>query len=110
MKKPKSVMPKLKIKKGDTVKVLAGNYRGQEGKVLSVIIDKNRAIVEGINTVSRHTKPSAANPQGGIVKKEAPIHISNLMLVHNGNATRVGRKIEDEKIVRYAKKSGEVIK
>nr|MBA3899760.1 50S ribosomal protein L24 [Bacteroidota bacterium] len=79
-------MPKLKIKKGDTVKVLAGNYRGQEGKILSVIIDKNRAVVEGINMVSRHTKPSAASPQGGIVKKEAAIQISNLMLVHNGVA------------------------
>ncbi|MBA3986824.1 MAG: 50S ribosomal protein L24 [Flavobacteriales bacterium] len=102
-------MPKLKIKKGDTVKVLAGNYRGQEGKILSVIIDKNRAVVEGINMVSRHTKPSAASPQGGIVKKEAPIQISNLMLVHNGTATRVGRRIEDNKIVRYSKKTGEVI-
>ncbi|MDQ3191249.1 MAG: 50S ribosomal protein L24 [Bacteroidota bacterium] len=102
-------MPKLKIKKGDTVKVLAGNYRGQEGKILSVIIDKNRAVVEGINMVSRHTKPSAASPQGGIVKKEAPIQISNLMLVHNGTATRVGRRIEGEKIVRYSKKTGEVI-
>ncbi len=109
MKKLKSVMPKLKIKKGDTVKVLAGNYRGQEGKILSVIIDKNRAVVEGINMVSRHTKPSAASPQGGIVKKEAPIQISNLMLVHNGTATRVGRRIEDNKIVRYSKKTGEVI-
>jgi large subunit ribosomal protein L24 len=103
-------MPKLKIKKGDTVKVIAGNYRGQQGQVLSVNPENNKAIVEGINTVSRHTKPSAASPQGGIVKKEAPIQISNLMLVHNGTATRVGRKTEDGKIVRYAKKSGEVIK
>jgi large subunit ribosomal protein L24 len=103
-------MPKLKIKKGDTVKVIAGNYRGQQGQVLSVNPETNKAIVEGINTVSRHTKPSAANPQGGIVKKEAPIQVSNLMLVHNGTATRVGRKIEDGKNVRYAKKSGEVIK
>ncbi|HET6245803.1 MAG: 50S ribosomal protein L24 [Bacteroidetes bacterium] len=102
-------MPKLKIKKGDTVKVLAGNYRGQEGKILSVIIDKNRAIVEGINMVSRHTKPSSASPQGGIVKKEAPIQISNLMLVYNGTATRVGRRIENDKIVRYSKKTGEVV-
>ena len=102
-------MPKLKIKKGDTVKVIAGNYRGQEGKILSVIIEKNKAIVEGINMVSRHTKPSAASPQGGIVKKEAPIHISNLMLIQGGTATRVGRRLENDKIVRYAKKSGEVI-
>jgi large subunit ribosomal protein L24 len=103
-------MPKLKIKKGDTVKVIAGNNRGQEGRVLSVDTATNKAIVEGINIVSRHTKPGAANPQGGIVKKEAPIQISNLMLVVNGTATRVGRKVEDGKIVRYAKKSGEVIK
>jgi large subunit ribosomal protein L24 len=103
-------MPKLKIKKGDAVKVIAGNYRGQQGQVLSVNPDTNKAIVEGINIVSRHTKPSAASPQGGIIKKEAPIQISNLMFLHNGTATRVGRKLEDGKIVRYAKKSGEVIK
>jgi large subunit ribosomal protein L24 len=102
-------MPKLKIKKGDTVKVIAGNHKGQEGKILTVLIEKNRAVVEGVNMVSRHTKPSASSPQGGIVKKEAPLHISNLMLVHNGTASRVGRKVENDKIVRYSKKSGEVI-
>jgi large subunit ribosomal protein L24 len=102
-------MPKLKIKKGDTVKVIAGNHKGQEGKVLSVLIEKNKAFVEGINMVSRHTKPSASSPQGGIVKKEAAIQISNLVLVHNGTATRVGRKVENDKLVRYSKKTGEVI-
>nr|MBA3899718.1 50S ribosomal protein L24 [Bacteroidota bacterium] len=80
------------------------------GQILSVNPESNKAIVEGINIVSRHTKPSAATPQGGIIKKEAPIQVSNLMFVHNGTATRVGRKIEDGKNVRYAKKSGEVIK
>jgi large subunit ribosomal protein L24 len=102
-------MPKLKIKKGDTVKVIAGNNRGQQGRILSVDTTSNKAIVEGINMVSRHTKPGAANPQGGIVKKEAPIQISNLMLLVNDVPTRVGRKVEDGKIVRYAKKTGEVI-
>ena len=102
--------PKIKIKKGDLVKVISGNTKGQQGKVLSVLIDKNKAIVEGINMVHKHTKPSAATPQGGIVKKEAAIQISNLMLVHNGVATRIGRKLEGDKLVRYSKKSGEVIK
>jgi large subunit ribosomal protein L24 len=101
---------KIKIKKGDIVKVVAGNYKGQQGNVLSVIIDDNKALIEGVNLVHRHTKPSASNPQGGIVKKEAPIHISNLVLLQNGIATKVGRKLEGNKIVRYSKKSGEVIK
>jgi len=102
---------KLHIKKGDTVKVLAGNDRGKEGKVLSVLVKDGRAIVEGINMVSKHTKPNAKHPQGGIVKKEASVHISNLMVVHNGTATRIGRKTDDKgKLVRYSKKSGEVIK
>jgi large subunit ribosomal protein L24 len=102
---------KLHIKKGDTVKVLAGNDRGKEGKVLSVLVKDERAIVEGINMVSKHTKPNAKHPQGGIVKKEASVHISNLMVVHNGTATRIGRKTDDKgKLVRYSKKSGEVIK
>jgi len=102
---------KLHIKKGDTVKVLAGNDRGKEGKILSVEVKKQRAIVEGINMVSKHTKPNAKNPQGGIVKKEASVHISNLMVVHNGVASRIGRKHDDNgKLVRYSKKSGEVIK
>ena len=101
---------KIKIKKGDIVKVVAGNYKGQQGNVLSVIIDNNKALVEGVNLVHRHTKPSASSPQGGIVKKEAPIHISNLVLLQNGVSTKVGRKVEGNKIVRYSKKSGEVIK
>jgi len=102
---------KLHIKKGDTVKVLAGNDRGKEGKVLTVQVKKLRAVVEGINMVSKHTKPNAKSPQGGIVKKEASVHISNLMVVHNGVASRIGRKTDDNgKLVRYSKKSGEVIK
>jgi large subunit ribosomal protein L24 len=102
---------KLHIKKGDIVKVLAGNDRGKEGKILSVKVKDQRAIVEGINMVSKHTKPNAKNPQGGIVKKEATIHISNLMVVQNGVASRIGRKHDDNgKLVRYSKKSGEVIK
>jgi len=102
---------KLHLKKGDIVKVLAGDSKGLQGKVLSVLVTKQRALVEGVNMVSKHTKPNAANPQGGIVKKEAPVHISNLMVVDaKGNASRIGRKVEDNKIVRYSKKSGEVIK
>lgn len=107
-------MQKLKIKKGDTVVVLSGDSKGQEGKVLSVNKDKMTAIVEGVNMVSKHTRPNAANPQGGIVKKEAGIHVSNLMLIDpsSGKPTRVGRKVDEKsgKIVRFAKKSGEVIK
>ena len=107
-------MSKLHIKKGDTVKVIAGNSKGSEGKVIEVLIAKNRAIVEGINMVSKHSKPNAASPQGGIVKQEASVHISNLMVVDpkSGEATRIGRKREDKtgKLVRYSKKSGEVIK
>ncbi|MCX6230410.1 MAG: 50S ribosomal protein L24 [Bacteroidetes bacterium] len=104
---------KLHIKKGDTVKVIAGNSRGMQGKVLVVNIKENTAIVEGINMVSKHTKPNAKNSQGGIVKQEAPVHISNLMVVDaKGNATRIGRQIDSkkEKLVRYSIKSGEVIK
>lgn len=105
-------MSKLHIKKGDTVIVNAGNSKGQSGKVLSVLVDKQRAVVEGVNIVSKSTKPSAAHPQGGIVKQEAPIHISNLNVVDpkTGMATRIGRKIgANGKLVRYAKKSGEEI-
>jgi len=105
-------MAKLHIKKGDTVIVNSGVNKGKEGKVLQVFPDKKRAIVEGINMVSKHTKPNADNPQGGIVKKEAPIHISNLNVKDpsTGKATRIGRKLVDGKLVRYAKKSGEEIK
>ncbi|MCW3804306.1 50S ribosomal protein L24 [Plebeiibacterium marinum] len=106
-------MGKLHIKKGDTVVVNAGEYKGQEGKVLEVLVSKNRAIVEGINMVSKHAKPNADNPQGGIVKQEAPIHISNLNLKDpsTGEATRIGRRAGDDgKLVRFAKKSGEEIK
>lgn len=104
---------KMNIKKGDTVKVIAGDSKGKQGKVLEVIVDKQRAIVEGVNLVSKHAKPNAKNAQGGIVKQEAGIHLSNLMLVDNsGKPTRVGRKIDTKtnKSVRYSKKSGEVIK
>ncbi|SEO49494.1 large subunit ribosomal protein L24 [Mucilaginibacter gossypiicola] len=104
---------KLKIRKGDLVKVIAGDSKGSQGKIVEVLVDKNRAIVEGANMVSKHTKPNAANPNGGIVKQEAAIHISNLMLVDpkTGNTTRVGRqKNEAGKLVRVAKKSGEEIK
>ncbi|MDB2675008.1 50S ribosomal protein L24 [Flavobacteriales bacterium] len=107
-------MSKLHIKKGDTVKVIAGNSNGQEGKIIEVLVSKSRALVEGVNLVSKHTKPNAANPQGGIVKQEASIHISNLMVVDpkSGEATRIGRKIDEKtgKLTRYSKKSGEVIK
>lgn len=106
-------MGKLHIKKNDTVVVLAGEDKGKTGKVLKVLVEKNRALVERVNMVSKSTKPSAQNPQGGIVKQEAPIHISNLSLVDpkSGKATRVGIKVtEDGKKVRIAKKSGEEIK
>jgi large subunit ribosomal protein L24 len=102
-------MTKLKLKTGDTVKVIAGDHKGEEGKILEIIIAKNRAIVEGINLISKHTKPSATNPQGGIIKKEAPIHISNLMLVENGKPTKVGYRMEDGKKVRFSKNTNEVI-
>ena len=107
-------MSKSHIKKGDTVKVIAGNSKGQEGKIIEVLVAKSRALVEGVNMVSKHTKPNAANPQGGIVKQEASIHISNLMVVDpkSGEATRIGRKLDEKtgKLTRYSKKSGEVIK
>ncbi len=104
---------KLHIKKGDTVYVNAGDDRGKTGKVLEVLVDKSRAIVEGINMVSKHTKPNAKHPQGGIIKQEAGIHISNLQVVDpvKGGATKIGRRLNDkQKLVRYAKKSGEEIK
>lgn len=104
---------KLHIKKGDNVIVANGNSRGQKGKVLEVFRKTNRAIVEGVNMVKKHTKPNAANPQGGIVEQEASIHVSNLMMVDpkTGDATRVGRRLDaNGKLVRYSKKSGEEIK
>ena len=104
---------KLHIKKGDIVYVNAGDSKGQQGKVLSIDVEKQRAIVEGVNMVSKHTKPNSKSPQGGIVKQEAPIHISNLQPLDpkTGKPTRVGRKVNDKgKLVRYAKKSGEEIK
>ena len=102
---------KIRIKSGDKVRVIAGDHKGSEGKVLQVLRDSNKAIVEGINTVSKHEKPSARNPQGGIVEKEAPIHISNLSLIDpkSGDATRVGYEERDGKKVRVAKKSNEVV-
>lgn len=104
---------KLHIKKGDTVYVNAGNDKGKTGKVLEIITKKDRAIVEGVNMVSKHTKPNAKHPQGGIIKQEAGIHISNLQVVDpaKGGPTRIGRRMgENGKLVRYAKKSGEEIK
>jgi large subunit ribosomal protein L24 len=104
---------KLHIKKGDTVFVNAGEYKGQKGRVLEVNRDKNRAIVEGINIIKKHTKPNAKSPNGGIIEKEAPVHISNLMLLDpsTGVPCRIGRKLGDKgKLVRYSKKSGEEIK
>ena len=106
-------MSKLHIKKGDTVYVNAGEDKGKTGKVTKVLVDKKRAIVEGVNIVSKSQKPSAKNPQGGFVKVEAPIHISNLNVVDpkTGKPTRIGRRLNEEgKLVRFAKKSGEEIK
>lgn len=103
-------MTKFKIKTGDTVKVIAGDHKGSEGKVLEVITAKNKAIVEGINLVKKHQKPSTQNPQGGIVEKEAPIHVSNLsLLTKKGETTRVGYRTEGDKKVRFSVKSNEVI-
>ena len=104
---------KLHIKKGDNVFVITGESRGQRGRVLEVNREKQRAIVEGVNLVSKHTKPNAQSPQGGIIKKEASVHISNLMLIDpaSGEPTRIGRRLNSEnKLVRYSKKSGEEIK
>ena len=103
---------KLRIKSNDKVRVIAGKDKGQEGIVTQVFPETNRAIVQGLNMVSRHTKPNAANPQGAIIKKEAPIHISNLMLIDpkTNTPSRVGRKLVDGKLQRYFKKSGEIVK
>jgi large subunit ribosomal protein L24 len=102
---------KLHIKVGDTVKILSGESRGQEGKILVIDKKKDRATIEGVNMIKKHAKPSASNPEGGIVEKEGTIHISNLMVVNKGIASRIGRKLNKEgKLVRYSKKSGEEIK
>jgi len=102
---------KIKIKKDDNVLVIAGEHKGSEGKVIKIIREKNRAIVEGVNMIKKHAKPSAQNPQGGIIEKEAAIHVSNLSLVSSeGNATRVGFRIEEDgKKVRFAKKNNEEV-
>jgi len=100
---------KLKIKSGDNVRVMAGDHKGEEGKVVTIFPAKNRAIVEGVNMISKHTKPSAQNPQGGIVKKEASIHLSNLMLLEGGEVTRVGFRMVDDKKVRVSKKTDKAI-
>lgn len=113
MERSNNTQPKLHIKKGDTVKVISGNSKGKSGKVLNVLTEKNRAIVEGINMVTKHVKPSATKPNGGMEKKEATIHISNLKLVDpaTGEATRIGRKLDsNNKLQRFSKKTGEFIK
>ena len=113
MERKYNQQPKLHIRKGDTVKVLAGDDKGKEGKVLEVNREKRRALVEGVNMMTKHTKPSAGKPEGGITKVESFIHISNLMLIDpaSGNPTRVGRKLNDKgKLQRFSKKTGEIIK
>lgn len=102
-------MATCKIKKGDTVKVIAGKNNGSEGKVTSVDVKNHRVVVEGLNMVTKHTKPSAGHPDGGLVQEEAPIDISNVMLVVDGQTTRVGFRTENDKKVRYAKKTGKTI-
>ena len=102
-------MSTMKIKKGDTVKVIAGKDKDKEGKVISVDSKKSKVLVEGVNMITKHTKPSAANQNGGIVQKEAPIDISNVMYSHKGKATRVGFKMDGDKKVRFAKATGDVI-
>ena len=103
-------MGKLKIKTGDTVRVIAGDHKGSEGKIVKVLLEKNKVIVEGVNMVKKHMKPSAQSPQGGIVEKEASIQISNLsLLTSKGETTRIGYKMEEGKKVRVSKKSNEVI-
>ena len=102
-------MATLKIKKGDTVKVIAGKDNGKEGKVVSVDHKNGKVVVEGVNVVKKHTKPSMANQNGGIITKEAPIDASNVMYVHKGKTTRIGFKMENDKKVRFAKSTGDVI-
>lgn len=113
MERKYNKQPKLHIRKGDTVKVITGNDKGKTGKVLEVLVQKSRVIVEGINIITKHEKPSAGKPEGGIKKTEAAVHVSNLMLIDpaSGNPTRVGRKLNDKgKLQRYSKKTGEFIK
>ena len=102
-------MASLKIKKGDSVKVIAGKDKDKEGKVIAVDPKKNTVLVEGVNMITKHTKPSMANQQGGIIHQEGPIDISNVMYVHKGKATRVGFKMDGDKKVRFAKSTGDVI-
>jgi large subunit ribosomal protein L24 len=103
-------MKKLKIKKGDTVKIIAGEHKGSEGKIITVLISKNKVIVEGVNLVKKHEKPSSKNPKGGMKEFEAPIHISNLsLLTSDGKTTRVGFKTENNKKIRFSKKTKEII-
>ncbi len=102
-------MSAVKIKKGDLVRVIAGKDKGKEGKVLSIDAKKNTALVEGVNMVTKHAKPSAANQQGGILHQEAPIDLSNIMYVYKGKTTRIGYKVEDGKKTRIAKSTGDVI-
>ena len=102
-------MNTLHVKKGDTVYVNSGNSKGQTGKVLQVLVKERRAIVEGVNMVTKHAKPSMANQQGGILHQEGPIDASNVMFLHKGKATRVGFKMDGDKKVRYAKSTGDVI-
>ena len=99
----------IKIKKGDTVRVIAGKDKDKEGKVLSIDVKKNRVIVEGVNMITKHMKPSMSNQQGGIVNREAPIDISNVMYLENGQVTRIGYKVEDGKKVRVSRKTGAVL-
>lgn len=113
MKKQIKKHSKLRVKTGDLVKVIAGDAKGNQGKVLRVLIDKNRVVVEGVNMVTKHQKPSANNPEGGILKVEAALHISNIAVIDpvKGVPTRIGRKLNTQgKLVRFAKKSGEEIK
>jgi large subunit ribosomal protein L24 len=113
MDRKKNQQPKLHVRRGDQVRILAGDDKGKEGKVLEVNREKRRALVEGANMMTKHTKPSAGKPEGGIMKVESSIHISNLMLIDpaSGKATRVGRKLNDKgKLQRYSKKTGEIIK
>ncbi len=102
-------MAQLKIKRGDTVKVIAGRDKDKEGKVIAVNHKKGTLLVEGVNMITKHTKPSMANQQGGIIHQEGPIHISNVMYVHKGKPTRIGLKLEGDKKVRFAKSNGDVI-